>query len=286
MITPAPAPAGNVPKPLPAAEFMARLSGPSAGERLAFILSEPPAGIPPRGVACLWCGGFRSDMRGGKAGFLADLLPRLGCAFLRFDYSGHGESEGNFVDHALSDWLSDAQSMLDFLAARTDGSRIIVTGSSMGAWIASLLAIRNPGRIAGLVLLAPALDFTRRLLVPALPAEALRAIAQQGMWLRPSAYGDGGYPVTRHLIEDGDKHLLLGSPIHYGGPVRILQGQADPDVPFAHALAVAEALSTADIETVLIKDGDHRLSRPQDLARLGAMMREMMDMIAGPPSPP
>lgn len=271
---------------IPAAEFTARHPGSPGSARLAFLLSEPPPEVAARGIAFLWCGGFRSNMRGGKAEFLAGLLPRHGVAFLRFDYSGHGESDGCFADGALSDWLSDAQTMLDLLSARYETSRVVLVGSSMGAWIASLLAIRHPAAVAGLVLIAPAVDFTHRLLAPALPEEALRAIAEQGFWLRPSACNDGGYPITRRLLEDGRAHLLLGSPVPFGGPVRILQGQADPDVPFSHALAVAAAFSSGDVETMLVKDGDHRLSRPVDLARLGRMVLELVDVIAPGPSVP
>lgn len=267
---------------VPVAEFLDRGEGGHSAGQLAFMLSLPAADATPRNVAFLWCGGLRSDMRGSKAEFLATFLPGHGCTFLRFDWSGHGESDGSFADHVLSDWLADGQIMLDFLGRQAPGSRIVLIGSSMGAWIASRLAIRPGQRVDGLVLLAPALDFTHRLLEPALPKEAQNALATRGVWMRPSDYGDGDYPITARLIADGRRHLMLDAVIPFSGPVRILQGQADPDVPFAHALAVGQAFASADVETVLVKDGDHRLSRPQDLARLGAMVRGQIEAVAGP----
>jgi pimeloyl-ACP methyl ester carboxylesterase len=158
-------------------------------------------------------------------------------------------------------------------AAFAHGPQIVV-GSSMGGWIALLLArdlLRQPAasaRIAGMVLIAPAADFTEELMWPALAPEARRALEEKGVWLRPSAYGDGPYPITRALIEDGRKHLLLGAPIEVGCPVRILQGALDPDVPWRHVMKLVACLPQDEVSFTLVKDGDHRLSRPPDIERL------------------
>ncbi|MCP8940596.1 alpha/beta hydrolase [Alsobacter sp. SYSU M60028] len=216
----------------------------------------------------VWLGGFRSDMTATKAQALDDWAARTGAAFLRMDYSGHGRSGGRFEDGTVSRWLEEALAVIRAEA----GPRPILVGSSMGGWIALLAAraLRAEGRgLSGLVLIAPAADFTQALMWPAFP-EAVRAeIMEKGVWLRPSAYSDEPYPITRALIEDGRRHLLLdGAPLTTGCPVHILQGMQDPDVPWRHALRVVEMLPGDEVVTTLIKDGDHRLSRPQDIERL------------------
>lgn len=217
----------------------------------------------------VWLGGFRSDMRGGKASALDAHAAATGRAMLRLDYSGHGESEGRFADGTIGLWLEDA---LGVIRAQTSGPQILV-GSSMGGWIA-LLAARalaqggEAERIAAHVLIAPAVDFTERLLWPSLPPEAKAAIERDGVWMRPSAYGDEDYPITRSLIEEGRNHLLLDTALRSWGPVHILQGMRDPDVPFAHAMLLMEHLAADPVVLTLVKDGDHRLSRDEDIARL------------------
>ena len=212
----------------------------------------------------VFLGGFNSDMTGSKAEALSAWCGAAGRAFLRFDYSGHGASGGRFVDGTIGRWAADAAAVLDAL---TEGPQVLV-GSSMGGWIALLLAARlRPGRVAGLVGIAAAPDFTARM-EQALSPEARQALARDGVWHRPSAYGDP-YPITRALLEDGRGHLLLDDgPIPVPGPVRLLHGQQDPDVPWALSLRIAEAIAGPDVQVVLVKDGDHRLSRPQDLALL------------------
>ncbi len=235
------------------------------GRRIAVRARPGHAGRP----GLVWLGGFRSDMRGGKATALDAHAARTGRACLRFDYSGHGESSGRFADGTIGTWLADA---LAAIRARTSGPQILV-GSSMGGWIALLLAralaaMGEADRIAGHVLIAPAVDFTERLLWPSLSPEARRAVEENGAWPRPSAYGDGDYPITRALIEEGRNHLLLDAPLRSHGPVHILQGMRDPDVPFAHALLLVEHFAQDPVVLTLVKDGDHRLSREEDIARL------------------
>jgi pimeloyl-ACP methyl ester carboxylesterase len=216
-----------------------------------------------RGPGVIFLGGFGSDMTGTKATALEAAAVARGRAFLRFDYRGHGRSEGNFVDSTLGDWLNDAQAIFD---AATDGPQILV-GSSMGGCIALLLALARPARVAAVVGVAAAPDFTERLMWQGMSEADRVTLARDGVLYPPSAYGDP-IPITRALIEEGRRHLLLDRPIRFAGPVRLLQGQRDPDVPWQHSLLVAERLSGDDVRIVLVKDGDHRLSRPQDIALL------------------
>ncbi len=225
-----------------------------------------------------WLGGFKSDMGGTKAVALATHAARQGRACVRFDYSGHGESEGDFEQGTISRWVEEALAVFERAAK---GPQIVV-GSSMGGWIALLLARalakrdrKNGTTMAGLILIAPAPDFTEALMWPALSPEAKREIEEKGLWLRPSEYGDGPYPITRALIEDGQKNLLLDKPIEVGCPVRILQGALDPDVPWQHALRLVSCLAQDDVVLTLIKDGDHRLSRPEDIQRLLGVVDEL-----------
>lgn len=226
------------------------------------------------GPGLFWLSGFNSDMRGTKAQALDTWAAENGRACVRFDYSGHGESGGAFVDGTIGRWLEESLAVFDRFCS---GPQIVV-GSSMGGWLALLLARevakRQSGRsLAGLVLIAPAPDFTEELMWMGLSSDARKEIETKGQWLRPSEYGDP-YPITRALIEDGRKHLVLGSSINVGCPVRILQGAKDPDVPWQHAFALTSQLPSDDVVLTLIQDGDHRLSRPQDIARLIAAVAE------------
>ncbi|MBM6596163.1 alpha/beta hydrolase [Microvirga pudoricolor] len=222
-----------------------------------------------KGPPVVWLGGFKSDMRSTKAAILDDWAERTGRAFIRFDYSGHGESEGPFEDGTISRWLEDA---LAVLVNHVPEPPVLV-GSSMGGWIA-LLAIRellksSPDRApVGLVLIAPATDFTERLMWDRFPDDIRQMVLETGAYRRPSAYSDDPYIITRGLIEDGRRHLLFGSPIRTGCPVHILQGMEDPDVPWQHALKLVEHLPGDSVSLTLINDGDHRLSRPEDLEKL------------------
>ncbi len=227
------------------------------------------------GLARVWLCGFASDMEGTKAAFLHAQAQRRGVNFLRFDYRGCGRSEGAFVDGTIGRWREDALAMLDMI----DGPLLLI-GSSMGGWIALLCALARPQRVKGLVLIAPAPDFTERLMKPALPPEAHEALAREGVWNRPSAYGDGPYPITRALLEEARDWLLLDRPIAVGAPVRILQGMADPDVPWRHSLALVDALESQDVTLTLVKGGDHRLSAPADLARLDETVERLAADVA------
>ena len=224
-----------------------------------------------RGPGVVFLGGFRSDMTGSKAEFLAQRCAARGQAFLRFDYSGHGASGGRFEDGTITRWAADAEAAL---TALTDGPQLLV-GSSMGGWIALLLALRHPARVAGLVGIAPAPDFTEELMWAAFPDSVRQRIIVEGAWARPSEYGDP-VPITRALIEDGRRHLLLGGPIALDVPVRLLHGQGDPDVPWQHSLRLAAALTGQDVQVHLVKDGDHRLSTPRDLALLGGTLDALL----------
>ncbi len=237
------------------------------------------SGAPP---GLFWLGGYKSDMMGTKAVALADWAARQRRACLRFDYSGHGSSEGAFTDGTIGRWLAESLAVFD---ACCKGPQILV-GSSMGGWIALLMvralrrrpryphplagegSERAPASVAGLVLVAPAVDFTEELMWKRFPPEIKRELEHNGVWARPSQYSAEPYLVTRGLIEEGRNHLLLGGMIETGCPVRILQGVADPDVLWQHAKALVSRLACDDVVLTLVKDGDHRLSRPEDIERL------------------
>jgi pimeloyl-ACP methyl ester carboxylesterase len=243
-------------------QFLELGAGPAA-RRLAVLVR---AGRAP---AVLWLAGFRSDMRATKAEALDRWAAEAGRAYVRFDYTGHGESGGRFEDCTVSTWLEDTLAVVD---AFLPGEFIIV-GSSMGGWLALLtareLARRDPRRRpAGMVLIAPAVDFTERLMWDHFPEAVRRTIAAEGVYLRPSLYSEEPYPITRALIEDGRRHLLFGAPFDTGCPVHVLQGMEDPDVPWRHALELVEHLPGDSVSLTLVKDGDHRLSREEDLVRL------------------
>jgi pimeloyl-ACP methyl ester carboxylesterase len=252
--------------------------------RRAIAVRAAPGAFP----GLVWLGGYKSDMKGTKALALADWASSKGRACLRFDYSGHGESEGAFTDGTIGRWLAESLMVFD---ACCRGPQILI-GSSMGGWLA-LLLIRElrrrppppfpppqagegnaPASVAGVVLIAPAVDFTEELMWKRFTPEIKRELAETGVWKRPSEYSAEPYLVTRQLIEEGRNHLLLGNMIETGCPVRILQGVEDPDVPWQHAKALVARLACDDVVLTLIKDGDHRLSRPEDIERLISAVAE------------
>jgi pimeloyl-ACP methyl ester carboxylesterase len=243
------------------------------GNDLRRIAVRSRAGSSP---GLFWLGGFNSDMRGTKALALDGWAAEHGRACMRFDYSGHGESAGKFAEGTIGRWLEEAVAVfLEF----SRGPQVVI-GSSMGGWMALLLARELARRgaaasasLAGLVLIAPAPDFTELLMWNGFAPEVREEIMSKGVWHRPSQYGDP-YPITRALIEEGRNHLLLGGTIEVGCPVRILQGAQDPDVPWQHAFALAQRLPSEDVVLTMIQDGDHRLSRPQDIARIMAAVAE------------
>ncbi|MBV8747810.1 MAG: alpha/beta hydrolase [Xanthobacteraceae bacterium] len=246
----------------PNVEFMDISSGPD--QRAIAVMAQ--AGEAP---GIFWLSGFKSDMRGTKAQALAAWALKSGRACVRFDYSGHGQSGGQFLEGTISRWLEESLAVFERFCR---GPQVVV-GSSMGGWLALLLARELKHRrvatvLAGLVLIAPAVDFTEVLMWSKLPAKIKRELEGEGIWIRPSQYESDGYPITRKLIEDGRMHLLLGGMIETGCPVRVLQGVLDPDVPWGHAVELVSRLAQDDVVLTLVKDGDHRLSRPEDIERL------------------
>ena len=234
------------------------------GERLAWRR------VAGEGPTVVWLGGFRSDMTGTKAEALAEWAKAAGRGYLRFDYFAHGESSGDFLQGSITRWREDALAVIDEM---TKGPLVLV-GSSMGGWISCLAAMARPERLHALALVAPAPDFTSKLMPLAIPPEGMAAIRETGVWLQPSEYGEPN-PITLTLLDDGARWSILDAPVPITAPVRILQGGEDPDVPWHHALELAGALKSADVVFTLIKDGDHRLSRPQDIARLVAAVSEV-----------
>ncbi|MEC7288892.1 MAG: alpha/beta hydrolase [Pseudomonadota bacterium] len=239
------------------------------GRQLAYRYSPPSTDL-----TYVWLSGFKSDMTGTKVTVLEGWAKQQGHGFLAFDYSGHGVSGGRFEDGTVSAWREDALAAIETL---TKG-RLVLVGSSMGGWMALLAALALKSRVAGMVLIAPAPDFTQKLMWPEFSPAQQTEIMEQGQTLRPSDYGDP-YPITRALIEDGRQWALLDSTIDLACPIRILQGQQDPDVPWQHAFKLVDALTSTDLVFTLIKDGDHRLSRDQDIERLVATCEELANLV-------
>jgi len=219
----------------------------------------------------VFLGGFRSDMTGTKATALESWARRSGRAYLRFDYLGHGQSSGRFEDGTIGRWLDDSLAALDLL---TEGPLVLV-GSSMGGWLSLLVAHARPQRLAGLVLIAAAPDFTERMLLAKLSPEDRAALERDGRLERPSQYSPEPSVFTWKLIEEGRNHLVLDKALSLPCPVRLLHGQSDPDVPWEHSLQIAHHLQAPEVITTLIKGGDHRLSTPADIARLIATVEEL-----------
>jgi pimeloyl-ACP methyl ester carboxylesterase len=243
------------------------IESPPPSRTIAVRMRESKSEGPEPGL--FWLGGFKSDMKGTKAVALDLWAEMNGRACVRFDYSGHGESGGAFTDGTIGQWLEESIAVYRQFAR---GPQVVV-GSSMGGWLALLLAralreIKGAPAIAGMVLIAPAVDFTEVLMWKQFPDAIKREIEEKGFWTRPSDYSDDGYPITKGLIEEGRKHLMLGGLIETGCPVHILQGVQDADVPWRHAVDLVSRFSRDDVVLTLIKDGDHRLSRPEDLERL------------------
>jgi pimeloyl-ACP methyl ester carboxylesterase len=225
----------------------------------------------------VFLGGFKSDMTGTKATALEAHCRRSGRFFVRFDYTGHGESSGRFEDGTIGSWAEDALAVIDKV---TDGSLVLV-GSSMGGWIALLCALARPARVAGVVGIAAAPDFTEELMWARFSEEAKHALETHGVWREPSEYDPDGYPITMNLIEEGRRHLLLSrAAIAIHVPVRLIHGMKDASVPWSTAPRLASLLLAQDVRVKLIKDGDHRLSREQDLAILFDTVDELCDKVS------
>ena len=247
--------------------------------RLAYISSFSMSSKSP---GLVWLNGFNSVMTSTKVSALAAWARDGHVPLLRFDYSGHGQSEGNFTDGTISQWLNDTLSVLRNLAA---GPQILV-GSSMGAWLVLLvlraIASKEPAAkdlppIVGAVLIAPAWDMTEELMWKNFPDDVRKTIETKGVFQRPSRYEDGAYPITRVLIEDGRKHLIGDTPFDPGCAIRILQGLRDPDVPWQHANRLLRILKGSDIQTFFVTEGDHRLSRPRDIGKLLQIVEDLHD---------
>jgi pimeloyl-ACP methyl ester carboxylesterase len=222
------------------------------------------AKLPGRSPTVVFLPGFRSHMQGDKALYLLQLCRSTDQALLRFDYSGHGSSGGRFEDGTIGAWATETLTAIDRL---TEGPLVLV-GSSMGGWIGLLAAVARPARLRGLIGIAAAPDFTETLMWQAMAPDERATVMDDGILYAPSQYGDP-IPITRGLIEDGRKHLLLQGPIPLPCPVRLLHGQRDPDVPWETSLRLSERITAEDVRIILVKDGDHRLSRPPDLDLLG-----------------
>ncbi|MEE9347172.1 MAG: alpha/beta hydrolase [Robiginitomaculum sp.] len=230
------------------------------GESLAYHRSE---GSDLGGAGFIWCGGLKSNMKGGKALAMDSWARAGGHGFLRFDYFGHGESSGAFTDGTITRWHADTLAVIDRL---TTGGQILV-GSSMGGWQALLAALARPERIKGLILVAPAPDFTQKLMWPSFSVDIQKQIMEAGIYYEPSPYGDP-MEITRLLIESGREHLIMDGPIDFRGPVHILQGMQDEPVPWQFARRLVDLITSEQVEFTLVKDGDHRLSNPADITRL------------------
>lgn len=216
--------------------------------------------------------GFKSDMTGGKALAVEGFCRDRGQAFLRFDCSGHGASSGRFEDGTIGQWLADAVLALDSL---TDGPQVLV-GSSMGGWLALLLALARTHRVAGLIGLAAAPDFTEELMFDAFTPDLKDRLLSEGQVMIEGTSGDPPTPVTRRLIEDGRRHLLLHGPINLACPVRLIHGIRDDDVPWRTALRLQAHLVSDDVEVTLVKNGGHRLSEPADINRMLSVLEQLM----------
>lgn len=241
----------------------------SAGEEIAYLVEAPPQ---PAATGLTWLGGFKSDMAGTKATALADWARSSKRHLLRFDYYAHGASTGDFRQATIGRWLDDALAAIDQLA---QGPQLLI-GSSMGGWIALLAALARPERVKGLVLIAPAPDFTEELMWKGFSADVKETLRRDGLYREPSDYDDEPYEITMKLIEEGRNHLILGKSIPLSIPVRILQGMKDPDVPWQHAMRLVETLESTDVTINLSKSGDHRLSTPEDIARLTQTMETLL----------
>lgn len=233
------------------------------------VAYERNAGTAPTVV---FLGGFRSDMTGTKAVALHQWAERTGRAYLRFDYLGHGQSSGRFEDGTIGRWLDDSLAAIDALTT----GRLILVGSSMGGWLSLLAARARPERLAGLVLIAAAPDFTERMLLKGLSPEDRATLEREGRLERPSQYSPEPSVFTWKLIEEGRNHLLLDKPLALLCPVRLLHGQSDPDVPWEYSLQIARHLEAPEVITTFVKGGDHRLSTPADIARLIATVEELV----------
>jgi pimeloyl-ACP methyl ester carboxylesterase len=238
------------------------------GEKIAYKMSGGS------GPALIWCGGLKSDMEGGKATHLHDWAIEEKRRYIRFDYFGHGESSGRFRDGTISRWGQDTAQIIDDL---TEGD-VILIGSSMGGWASLLAAMARPERVKALLLIAPAPDFTEKLMWANWSAEQRETLERDGILYEPSDY-DEPYEYSRELMEDGRNNQILDAPINFPGPVRILQGAKDDVVPWQYSQQIMDVITSQDINYTLVKNGDHSLSAPADLDRLIRTAKELCRII-------
>lgn len=248
---------------VPATEFLPR----GKNIRIAYHRTEG------RAPGVIFLGGFKSDMTGSKATALQAFCEAKGYGFVRFDYQGHGRSSGTFAEGTIGEWLADALAVLDGL---TEGPQILI-GSSMGGWLALHAALMRPQRVAGLIGIAAAPDFTEELIWKVLSPTEQTQLMETGVYHAPSCYGEEPYPITRTLIEEARGHLLMGRELlDIRCPVRLIHGVRDADVPWQTATRISEKLAGDDVRVTLVKDGDHRMSSPEHLALLCGTLEEMM----------
>jgi len=243
---------------------------PEPGRRIAYVH------LPGEGPEVVFLCGLRSDMRGTKASRLAELARARGWAFTRFDYRGHGASSGRFEEGTIGDWHEDTLLVLDRVVA----GPFLLVGSSMGGWQALLAGLARPERLAGMVLVAPAPDFPRRLVLPALSPAERATLESEGVIFLPSEYGEP-LPLTRRFVEESTAHELLDRDLPFTCPIHILHGRQDRDVPLSLSLALIERLVHAKVTLEVVEDGDHRLSRESDLARLEAAVVRVRALALG-----
>jgi pimeloyl-ACP methyl ester carboxylesterase len=249
----------------------------ASSRRIAYIADS---GTPGKAPGVMWLSGFKSEMTSTKASVLAEWAAERGLPCTRFDYSGHGQSGGRFADGTIGAWLEEA---LAVFREVTKGPQILI-GSSMGGYIALLLLRalmrdfpREAERVTALLLIAPAWDMTERLMWGRFSESTKKELLEKGVYNRPSAYGDGDYAITLRLIEEGRKHLIGDAPFDPGRPIHVLHGLLDPDVPWEHTLDLVAHLSGDRVRVSAVPDGEHRLSRPEDLA----LMTRVLDELAG-----
>ena len=243
------------------------LSAPK-GEKIAYKKSDG------KGPTLVWCGGLKSDMEGGKATHLHDWAIEEERSYIRFDYFGHGESSGAFREGTISRWASDVVQVIDEL---TKGD-VILVGSSMGGWASLLATLQRPNRVKGLLLIAPAPDFTQKLTWADWTDEQRETLERDGIVYVPSDY-DEPYEYSRVLMKDGKANQILDAPINFDGPVRILQGAVDPVVPWEYSRQILDVITSEDVDYTLVKNGDHSLSAPEDLDRLVRVAKELCRII-------
>ena len=250
-------------------QFLTRKTDAYGEQKIAYQQTD----TDKSGVGVMFCGGFRSDMTGTKAQALAEWARARATPFTRFDYFGHGASTGAFTDGTMSQWRGDIPHVLDELCA---GPQILI-GSSFGGWLSLMAALDRPEKVAGLLLIAPAVDMTERLMWDRFSEKAREKLKREGLIYDPSEYNPEGYPISQALIEDGRQHLMLGQTIELDIPVRILHGQKDDAVPWQLSLELAEQLTSQNVEMQFLKDGDHRLSEPAQIDKILAMLEGLLD---------